>query len=224
MIFKHKQFTLDDKIKRVFDENGRELRLTGNAYRMLEFLCEKKNANLTEIGDFFDWAKDYTENHIRQYRYKINTIIGADIVEYKNGIYSLTGNIEKTEKSDRITDLLQQDSIGSRKGIMEKIKGIKFTPIPAITAIVLLLLSFLSLPYGYYVFLRLAVTAVAVYYAYYLYTKDRVQAFWFWLLVVMAILFNPIAPIYLGDKSVWGVIDVAVAIFLGALIIKFNKK
>ena len=45
------------------------------------FLCKNKNANLTEIGEYLDYAKDYDENHIRQYRYKINTIIGKDIIE-----------------------------------------------------------------------------------------------------------------------------------------------
>jgi len=127
MIYKHQHFVLDSESKKVFDENNKELRLTGNAYRMLVFLCKNKNANLTEIGDHFDWVKDYTENHIRQYRYKINTIIGNDVVEYKNAVYSLVGDIKELEKMERNTDLLQEDSIKSRKSIMEKIESIKFT-------------------------------------------------------------------------------------------------
>jgi formylglycine-generating enzyme required for sulfatase activity len=93
MIFKHQYFKLDTESKRVFDENGKELALTGNAYRLLVFLCEKKNVTLTGINDFFDpaGAKDYTENHIRQYRHKINSLIGYNIVVYKNNIYSLDG-------------------------------------------------------------------------------------------------------------------------------------
>ena len=47
MIYKHQYFILDTDSKKVFDENNKELRLTGNAYRMLVFLCENKNANLT---------------------------------------------------------------------------------------------------------------------------------------------------------------------------------
>ena len=87
MIYRHKFFVLDSERRKVYDENGKELRLTGNAYRMLVFLCKNKHANLTEIGNFLDWAADYTENHLRQYKYKINTIIGHDVIEYKNGIY-----------------------------------------------------------------------------------------------------------------------------------------
>ena len=106
----------------------------------------------------------------------------------------------------------------------EKIKNIKFIKIPAIIAAVMLLLTFFSWPYGYYNFLRIIITGVAIYYAYYLYKIIKKQDFWFWSLVVIAIFFNPIFPIYLGDKSVWGIIDTIVAVFLISLIIKFNRK
>jgi len=33
MIYKHEQFILNTEDRRVFDENKKELRLTGNAYR-----------------------------------------------------------------------------------------------------------------------------------------------------------------------------------------------
>ncbi len=72
--------------------------------------------------------------------------------------------------------------------------------------------------------MRIVVTAVAVYYAYYLYEALKRKDFWFWALVIIAILFNPIVPIYLYDKSVWGIIDVIVAVFFVVLIIKFKKK
>ena len=201
MAYRHRYFQLDDKSKKVFDENEKELHLTGNSYRMLVFLCDKKSANLTEIGDCLDWAKDYDENHLRQYRYKINTIVGRDIVEYKNGIYSLIGGIKKCN-----TDLLQGNSVeletDSKKSFMDKIRELKFVKLPAIIASVLLLLTFFDWPYGYYNFLRIAVTIVAVYYAYYLYKTIEKLNFWFWGLVVISILFNPIFPIYLGSKSV----------------------
>ena len=99
MIYKHPCFKLDTESKKVFDENGKELALTGNAYRLLVFLCGKNNATLTDINDYFDpaGAKDYTENHIRQYRYKINSIIGPSVVAYKNNIYSINGEVLKNE-------------------------------------------------------------------------------------------------------------------------------
>ncbi|MFA6193244.1 MAG: SUMF1/EgtB/PvdO family nonheme iron enzyme [Parcubacteria group bacterium] len=102
MIFKHRHFKLDTASKRVFDENNKELALTGNAYRLLVFLCDKKNATLTDINDFFDpaGAKEYTENHVRQYRHKINSLIGYNVVAYKNSMYSIDSPIS-TETLER---------------------------------------------------------------------------------------------------------------------------
>jgi len=224
MIYKHQQFVLNTESKKVFDENGKELRLTGNAYRMLVFLCKNKHGNLTEIGEYLDFANNYTENHIRQYRYKINTIIGSDVVEYKNGVYSLVVNIKELKEMERNTDLLRRDSVKSeksKKNIMEKINT-KFIISPAIITSVLLLLSFFNWPYGYYTFLRVIVTVISIYYAYFLYYQLKKLDLWFWGLTIVAILFNPILPIYIGDKSIWGIIDVIVAVFFTSLIVKFR--
>lgn len=100
----------------------------------------------------------------------------------------------------------------------------KFTKTPAIIAIISLLLSFLDWPYGYYTLMKFVVTGVTAYYAYYIYEVVQRQNFWFWFLIATAILFNPIIPIHLGDKSLWEVIDVVVIIFLISLIFKFRRK
>lgn len=223
MFYKHKYFQLDTKSRKVYDENSKELNLTSNAFRVLAFLCKNKNVNITEIGEMLDYAKDYDENHIRQYRYKINTILGHNLVEYKNSIYSIVGEvreIKKLELKERITDLLQQDSIKSDIVF----KDIKFNIYPAIIASVLLLLSFFDFPYAYFALLRWVVTAVAIYYGYFLYTTQKDKITWFWGLVVIAILFNPITPIYLYSKTIWNVIDIVTAIFLITLIIKLRLK
>lgn len=210
MRYKHQYFILDIDSKKVFDENNKELHLTGNAYRLLVFLCKKKNANLTEIGEYLDWVKDYDENHIRQYRYKINTIIGHNVIEYKNGVYSLVGECN--------TDLLQSESVKLSK----MSKDVKINIYPAIIAAIMLLLSFFPFPYGYYTLLRWAVAAIAIFYAYILYSAE-IKNIWLWLLIAIAILFNPIAPIYLNDKIIWNIIDVITAGFLIGLIIRFKK-
>jgi hypothetical protein len=94
---------------------------------------------------------------------------------------------------------------------------------PAVISSVMLLLAFLDWNYGYYTFLRLIVTGTAVYYAYYLYTTIKEQTFWFWTLVGIAILFNPIIPVYLYDKSLWTIIDIIVASFFVVFILKYKK-
>jgi len=132
MILKHQYFQLDTESRKVFDENNKELVLTGNAYRLLVFLCEKNNVTITEINEHFDpaGAKDYTENHIRQYRYKINSIIGHNIAEYKNNIYSINGGIKKYqnkidfEKTNPEIQKMAEDTF--KKGVKEK----TISPIP----------------------------------------------------------------------------------------------
>ncbi|MFH1822869.1 MAG: DUF6804 family protein [Patescibacteria group bacterium] len=226
MLFKHQYFILDDKSKKVFDENKKELRLTGNAFRMLIFLCERGNANLTEIGEYFDSAKDYSENHLRQSKYKINTVIGHDIIEYRNGVYSIIGNItrqEKIDESPRNTSFLPDNGLPLEEN-MNKENNVKLSFIPAIISILFLLLSFFQWPYGYYVILRIAVTCSAAYYAYYLYSVLKERCFWFWGLILMAIIFNPIVPIYLYNKTIWSYIDVLAAIIFSVLIFRYKKK
>jgi formylglycine-generating enzyme required for sulfatase activity len=103
MTYQHQYFKLDTESRRVFDENEKELALTGNAYRMLVFLCVRKNATITDINDHFDpaGAKEYTEDHIRQYRYRINLLIGRNVVEYKNNIYSIAGPLSIDERQQK---------------------------------------------------------------------------------------------------------------------------
>ncbi len=106
-----------------------------------------------------------------------------------------------------------------------KNKDIKFIKFPAIIASIMLLLTFLDWPYGYSTLLRIIITGVAIYYAYFLYEIINKTGFWFWGLIVIAIFFNIIIPIYLYDKTVWGFIDIDIitAFFFVSLIIKFRK-
>ncbi|WP_020604998.1 DUF6804 family protein [Spirosoma spitsbergense] len=67
-------------------------------------------------------------------------------------------------------------------------------------------LAVLSLPYGYFTFLRIVVCSTAVYAAIRL--KDSTIPFL--ALLMVAILFNPLIPVYL-PKLTWRIIDLAVA-------------
>ncbi|MDO8592335.1 MAG: hypothetical protein Q7R92_01010 [bacterium] len=115
MIYQNKYFILDTSLRKVFDENNKELKITGNSFRVLVFLCEHGPSTITDISDALDRAKDYDEDHIRQYRYKINTIIGKNIIKYENKIYLIDGITQRIgnkdalilDKNNRNTDLLQ---------------------------------------------------------------------------------------------------------------------
>lgn len=230
MNFKHQYFYLDTKLRKVFDENNKELHLTGNSFRVLVFLCNNKSATVTEIGDFLDRAKNYDENHIRQYRYKINTIIGKNIVEYKNNVYSIVGDVKKVEnleKNDRNTDLLHLNDIKLEHNNIheEGCDNLKFSKLPAIIAIAALILSFADWSsYGYYTLMKFVVAGTMTYYAYCIYEITKKRGFWFWGSIFIIVLFNPIIPIYLGDKSIWGTIDVPIIAFMVLLLINFKEK
>jgi len=76
--------------------------------------------------------------------------------------------------------------------------------------IILLFIALSKLPYGYYTFLRIAVTAASAYLAF-LYYEEGKKIFTY-IFSVVAVLFNPLIPIYLSRSS-WNFIDVLVAGF-----------
>jgi hypothetical protein len=98
------------------------------------------------------------------------------------------------------------------------------TLIPSCISIAMLLLAIPPIwPYGYYTLLRWVVCGTSLFIAYTAYGLNR--KFWMWLIGLVAILFNPLIPVYL-DKETWVVIDVVVAvvIFTSIWFLKNDKK
>lgn len=82
---------------------------------------------------------------------------------------------------------------------------------------ILLLLCLGSWPIGYYTLVRIVVTIGAVYIVINEPGKDL--NFWRVSFGLIAIIFNPIIPIYLHDKTIWIVIDIiAAALFITKLL------
>lgn len=84
----------------------------------------------------------------------------------------------------------------------------------------LFLLCLAPMPYGFYSLVRfVAMIAFAIYaYAYYEKKNNRLAV----AFLSLAILFQPLLPIYLG-RTLWNIVDVLVAIFLIILYIKENN-
>ena len=79
-------------------------------------------------------------------------------------------------------------------------------------------------PYGYYTFLRWITSGAACYFAFFTYSYEPKG--WFGAYIFIALLFNPIVPIYLS-KDTWKFIDIATSgYFIIAVfsIKKFIKK
>lgn len=69
-----------------------------------------------------------------------------------------------------------------------------------------------NLPYGYYTFLRVAITGIAILLSVMAY---RALDFgWLWALIPIAILWNPAIPIHL-ERTTWAGLNVAAAALLG---------
>ena len=62
---------------------------------------------------------------------------------------------------------------------------------------------------GYYTLLRLVVCGCSIYYAYHLY--EREDRTYVWIFGFFTVLYNPIMPIYLYEKSLWTVVNVITA-------------
>ena len=83
-------------------------------------------------------------------------------------------------------------------------------------AFIFCIIALFPMPYGFYILLRLVITTVAIFSMIEL--KKEGSQFWYFFIGV-AILFNPIFPIYLS-KSIWMPIDLIVAGSFAWMIIK----
>lgn len=70
----------------------------------------------------------------------------------------------------------------------------------------LLFIGLLNLPTGFYTFLRIIVTIGAI--AVLIKEFEKGLNFWILIFVVIIIIFNPLVPVYLNDKSAWVPIDI----------------
>lgn len=84
----------------------------------------------------------------------------------------------------------------------------------------MLIFAIIDLPYGYYIFLRIIICILSCFTAYVALVSDKKP--WIWIFGVIAVLFNPIIPIYL-DKEIWTVIDIIVAIIFAVSVIKIKS-
>ena len=88
---------------------------------------------------------------------------------------------------------------------------------------ILLLLCLGDLPIGYYRLVRIVITIGAVC----IIVNEPVKDLNFWRVTfgLIAIIFNPIIPIYLHDKAIWMSIDIIAAILfiIKLLILKSTK-
>ena len=92
--------------------------------------------------------------------------------------------------------------------------------IARIVAIAMLIFAVGRLPYDYYTLLRFVVCGVSAY-GVYCAVEIVGENGWAWFFGVVAVLFNPLLPIYL-KKDTWAFIDLGVALLLVVSLFLFN--
>lgn len=82
------------------------------------------------------------------------------------------------------------------------------------------------MPSGYYVFMRIVVCLASAVVAYGSYKREDSMNGSVILFGVMAILFNPIIPVYLHDREIWNPIDIigAIVFVIKGFVFKNTKK
>lgn len=87
-----------------------------------------------------------------------------------------------------------------------------------------LFLGIANLPIGYYTFLRIIITISAIV----LISAEYNNELTFWIITfgIIAILFNPIMPVFLNNKEAWTVIDFIAGLLFAikAFDLKIDKK
>ena len=86
---------------------------------------------------------------------------------------------------------------------------------------ILLLLGIAQLPIGYYTFLRIAVTLCAI--GIIVTEIKKTNALRLILFVIIVVVFNPVIPVYLYQKTIWIPIDVAAAVVFIVYGLKYKK-
>lgn len=88
-----------------------------------------------------------------------------------------------------------------------------------IIPIMLLLVAIFDLPYGYYTFLRLIITASSVFIIWLTWKYQRKhKEIWAIIYVTLILLYNPIAPVRLS-KEIWIIINIITVVFYMANVI-----
>jgi hypothetical protein len=81
-------------------------------------------------------------------------------------------------------------------------------------AAIAIAIGLLPLPYGYYLVLRLFLCVLCIYFVS---SVPGVSDGERWVLVFLALLHNPIAPVELGSKPLWSVINIGTVAWLWRL-------
>ncbi|NGP53579.1 DUF6804 family protein [Thioalkalivibrio sp. XN8] len=97
-------------------------------------------------------------------------------------------------------------------------KATEFPTDPFWVVLVFYVVGLADLPYGYYTITRLVTCLVAIWLIWKLHSQGAAGGPLTWLLAGIAVLYNPIFPIYLYSKLLWVILNaITLAVFWSAI-------
>jgi len=75
-------------------------------------------------------------------------------------------------------------------------------------------IGLLPMPYGFYMLVRLFFCGISLFY---LTRPAGVRDVERWVLVGLAVLYNPLVPVELGDRTLWTIVNVATVVYFQVL-------
>lgn len=210
----------------------------------LEYLLDYQKLHLMYVHALGDRRKKQIQIEMNKNNGDIVAIYQKELSSIEIKIKTFKDELAILEASKPIQDILNrqepQDIIMSfykahtpvvsevhqRNEVIEKIeneedKPLKFWKIP-IALIVLFSISIFDLPYGFYTFLRISVCLLSLFFAFIYYGYKEKISLLSATAIAIAILWNPVLPIYL-DKETWVGLDV-MAISIEVIMLIFSYK
>src|SRR5262249_319379 len=91
-----------------------------------------------------------------------------------------------------------------------------FPTVGALAITFAVVIGFADMPYGYYMLLRFALCGFCIYC---MFGAGFVLAHWErWALGAAAVLYNPLLPVRLGEKSIWSALNMATLVLLWVIV------
>ena len=88
---------------------------------------------------------------------------------------------------------------------------------------ILFAIALLPFPYSYYIFLRTIVCIALYFYWAALYPMKQIYAFWYYGVIGLAVLYNPIFTIELDSQFSWFIINIGTLYFLYRIRLILNE-
>lgn len=197
-------------LRRTTDTRNTAEKLYLDQYKKLynEYYNLRKEQDKAKILNSDDCDKCYSDDKLKKILFRLDMEIEPLLKELKELEASepIQAILKRQERSYFLEFADEQDVDAK-----EKDKPPKFHLIPIVLCFAFIL-SVFDMPYGFYQFMRIIVFIFSLVFAFLHHVYSEGFSFSSLSAIVIAILWNPLYPIYLQDKDLWITLDVIAAV------------